>query len=286
MWEHPRTEDVADFLMPILSRNSVCRTVPRALAATVFCLLIGCTGGNYGNANITVFAAASLTDAFQEIADAFEEENPGVEVKLNFSGSQRLRSQLELGATADIFASADEQQMQIAQEADLIEENFQYFANATMSVIVSERSGISSLRDLGTRGIKVVLAHGGVPAGMYSRQLLQRLSTHETGLGEDYADRVLANLVSEETSVKFVEQKVVIGQADAGIVYRPGALTAQSSGSVRELPLPPEAEAVRALYPIAILRDSDSPDLAVNFINFVLSETGQGILASYGFDAP
>ena len=255
-------------------------------AALALLLPSGCGDGTQESVAITVFAAASLTDAYQEITDQFELANPGVEVKLNFAGSQRLRSQLELGATADLFASADEQQMQLARDSGLIADDVRYFASSTMSVIVSELSGISGLRELGNRGVRVVLAHGGVPAGAYSRQLLDRVSTHGNGLGEDFADRVLANVVSEETSVKFVEQKVVLGEADAGIVYRPGMLSAAASGSAREVPLPPGADAVRAHYPIGMLKDSDMRGVAAEFVNFVLSEKGQRILASYGFDAP
>ncbi len=254
--------------------------------ALALLLFTGCSGKSNVDGTITVFAAASLTDAFQEIADEFESNYPGVEVRLNFAGSQRLRSQLELGATADLFASADEQQMQLAQDAGLLGDDVQYFASTAMSVIVSEQSGISHLSELGDSGTRLVLAHESVPAGAYSRQLLGRLSDGETGLGEDYAERVMANVVSEEPSVKFVEQKVVLGEADAGIVYRPGLLSAQSSGGVRELPLPPEANAVRAHYPIATLSDSGSRAMASQFIGFLFSEEGQEILAGYGFDAP
>ncbi len=254
--------------------------------ALALLLFTGCSGKSNVDATITVFAAASLTDAFQEIADEFESNYPGVEVRLNFAGSQRLRSQLELGATADLFASADEQQMQLADDAGLLGDDVQYFASTAISVIVSEQSGISDLSQLGEQGTRVVLAHESVPAGAYSRQLLGRLSEGEIGLGEDYAERVMANVVSEEPSVKFVEQKVVLGEADAGIVYRPGLLSAQTSGSVMELPLPPEADTVRALYPIGTLSDSDSSEMASRFIGFLTSEDGRAILASYGFDAP
>lgn len=262
------------------------RLVAVAFWASLILLSTACGGAVNGETTITVYAAASLTDAFREIASEFESGNPGVSVKLNFAGSQRLRFQLQQGATADVFASADEEQMQLAYGAGLIADGIQYFAGTTMSVIVSKQSGIGSLSELGEPGARVVLAHDGVPAGVYSRQLLKLLSTSDTGLGDDYAQRVLGNVVSEEASVKVVEQKVVLGEADAGIVYRPGALTALSSGSVLELPLPPDAEELRALYPIAALNDSASRELADEFISFVLSDDGQGILASYGFDAP
>ena len=272
--------------MPVPVLKSPHTAILALLISLALCLLIGCTGREHEKTTITVFAAASLTDAFREIASEFEAERSDVEVRFNFAGSQRLRSQLELGARADVFASADERQMQLAQKAGLIAGNANHFASASMAVIVTQESGITTLHELGNRDAKVVLAHESVPAGVYARQLLQLLSASETGLGEDYAARVLANVVSEETSVKVVEQKVVLGEADAGIVYLTGALTALSSPSVRELLLPPAAAELRALYPIAALKDSGSQELANEFIDFVLSQEARDILSSYGFDAP
>ncbi len=233
-----------------------------------------------------MFAAASLTDAFGDIAREFEARNPGVAVKLNFAGSQRLRTQLEFGAAADVFASADEAQMALAQDGGLIAGGSRPFATAPMAVIVNADSGINETSGLAAPGVKLVLAHQSVPAGQYARQLLERLSQPDSGLGADFARRTLSNVVSEETSVKFVEQKVVLGQADAGIVYRPGAFTAAASGAARQLPLPPEADAVRARYPIAVVSESPNPQWAGRFIEFVLSPPARNILAGYGFDAP
>ena len=255
------------------------------IVAAMLCLVAGCGGGG-GETVITVFAAASLNDAFQDIAREFEAEHRGVEVRLNFAGSQRLRSQLEFGAAADVFASANELQMSLAENAGLLRGNSQTFASAPMAVIVSSNSGIGSLNELAAPGVKLVLAHESVPAGQYSRRMLARLSGTEFGLGGDFVERVLARVVSEETSVKFVEQKVVLGQADAGIVYRPGALTAVATGAARKLPLPPEASEVRADYPIAVLRESSSPEWAARFIEFVLAQRAQDILAGYGFGSP
>ena len=247
---------------------------------------MGCGNGNGSATVITVFAAASLTDAFRDIAREFESRNPGVEVKLNFAGSQRLRSQLEFGAAADVFASADETQMSLAEEAGLISGSSQPFASTSLAVIASSDSEINDVGEIAAPGVKLVLAHESVPAGQYARQLLSWLSEANPALGSDFAARTLANVVSEEPSVKFVEQKVVLGQADTGIVYRPGALTAAATGSARELPLPPEADAVRALYPIAVTRESGAPDWAGKFVEFALSQPAQAILSGYGFDAP
>ena len=271
-------------LMTTPLRNIALRFILPALVIGLLIPVLGCSNG--AAKTIVVFAAASLTDSFQEIASNFESENPGVEVKLNFAGSQRLRSQLELGADADIFASADQEQMALAKEAGLVGNNAPTFATSSMAAIASRNSGVETLADLANPGVKLVLAHESVPAGRYSRQLLQRLSTVDSGLGEGFAERVLSNLVSEETSVKFVEQKVVLGQADVGIIYRPGVLTATANDAARELSLPSVAEETRAHYPIAVLEISSERELARLFVDFVLSEPSQTILARYGFDPP
>ena len=272
--------------MPICPKTIVTRSIFPVLAAVILCIVAACGNGNGGETVITVYAAASLSDAFGDIAREFESRNPGVEVKLNFAGSQRLRSQLELGAAADVFASADEAQMALAEESGLVAGSSRIFAGASLAIIAFTDSEISDASEIAEPGVKLVLAHESVPAGRYSRLLLARLSEPDTGLGADFAERTLANVVSEETSVKFVEQKVVLGQADAGIVYRPGAMTAEATGSARELPLPPEANTVRALFPMAVMRESTEQEWAEEFVEFVLSLPAQRILAGYGFDAP
>ena len=249
-------------------------------------LTAACGQGREEPVGITVFAAASLTDAFQEIARGFERENPGVEVKLNFAGSQRLRTQLELGARADVFASADISQMRLAQDSGLIAGEQQFFTSAPLAVIASVESNVLALGDLAEPGVKLVLGHESVPVGQYSRLLLQRLSQPGAGIGEDFAIRALENVVSEETSVKSVEQKVVLGQADAGIVYRPGARTATSTGAVRELPLPQTVDGVLANFPIARLHNAPNPAWAGKFIDYVLSVDAQDALAGHGFESP
>ena len=257
-----------------------------AIALLIPAIPAGCGSDTEDQAEITVFAAASLADAFTDIALEFETNNPEVALRLNFAGSQRLRSQLELGAAADVFASADELQMALLEEAGLITGGARRFATSPMAVIAFSESGVASLNDLAEPGVRLVLAHENVPAGQYSRMLLRRLSAADASLGEDFAERVLANLVSEETSVKFVEQKVVLGQADAGIVYRPGALTALASGSVRELPLPPAAAEIQAAYPVAVLDASDDAEWATVFVEFLLSDRAREILSGYGFGPP
>ena len=271
--------------MPGLLKHRLLQILFPAILIATISLTPGCSNREAG-LGITVFAAASLTEAFTDMARDFESLNPEVTVRLNFAGSQRLRSQLELGAEADLFASADEFQMALAREAGLVDGEVRTFATADMAVIVTRKSGIRDLAGLASPGVKLVLAHESVPAGQYSRRLLALLSAPDPGLGHDYADRVLANLVSEETSVKSVEQKVALGEADAGIVYRPGALSALNTGQAVELPLPPYADQVRARYPIAVVGASGSPESAELFLQFVMSDSGQATLAAHGFGPP
>ena len=272
--------------MPTRSTTVLPWLVSSLLTGLILCFTAGCGNGNGGATVITVFAAASLTDAFEDIAREFESANPGIEVRLNFAGSQRLRSQLEFGASADVFASADAAQMDLVKDAGLIAGAARPFAGSAMAVIVPVDSRIQKVSEISNPGVKLVLAHESVPAGRYSRLLLARLSEPDAGLGADFGDQTLANVASDETSVKFVEQKVVLGEADAGIVYRSGALTAIATGSARELSLPPETNGVRALYPIAALSNSAVPDWGEKFVQFVLSRPARDIMASYGFDAP
>ena len=272
--------------MAICPKTIVLRSIFPTLVAIILCITASCGNSNRNETVITVYAAASLTDAFRDIAREFESRNLSVEVKLNFAGSQRLRSQLELGAAADVFASADEAQMALAEEGGLISGSSRAFAGASLAVIASTDSEINDVSEIAEPGVKLVLAHESVPAGRYSRRLVARLSEPDTGLGADFASRTLDNVVSEEISVKFVEQKVILGQADAGVVYQPGAMTAEATGAARELPLPPETDTVRAVFPIAVMRESSEPEWAEEFVKFVLSPPAQDILARYGFTAP
>ena len=269
-----------------MPRVIILRSLFPTLLILALSVIVACGGGSEGKTAITVYAASSLSDAFRDIALEFESKNPIVEVKLNFAGSQRLRSQLELGATADVFASADELQMALAEDAGLLAGNSSLFASAAMAVIASSDSGVNVVDEIASPGVKVVLAHESVPAGQYSRQLLDWLSEPDAGLAPDFAERTLSNVVSKETSVKFVEQKVILGQADAGVVYRPGAITAEATGSARELPLPAGNDSVRAYYPIAVLSESREQEWAGKFLEFVLSPPARAIFSGYGFDAP
>ncbi len=231
---------------------------------------------------LTVFAAASLTGSFTEIGKAFEAANPGATVALNFAGSQALRTQIEQGASADVFASADHKNMDTMVGESLIADGkYQDFATNQLIVILppSNPANIQGLQDLAKPGIKLDLADASVPAGNYARQVLTNLSKDPT-YGSDFSARVLANVVSNETDVKQVVSKVDLGEADAGIVY---LTDAQAAPGLKTAAIPASFN-VTAKYPIAVIAKSPNAGLAASFVAFVLSPDGQAILKKYGFN--
>ena len=234
---------------------------------------------------LRVFAAASLTDAFGEIATAFSAAHPGVDVTYNFGGSPTLRTQLEQGARADVLAVADQATMQAALDKQLVIDRGTTFANNRLVIIVpaSNPAKITTPADLARPGVKLVLALAGVPAGTYARQSLAKMEL-DPAFGAGFEDHVLANVVSEEPNVKAVVTKVQLGEADAGIVY----VTDVTPGVVADVGTItlPDAYNVTAAYPIAVTRDAARPDIADAFIRFVLSTEGQAILRKYAFLPP
>jgi len=231
---------------------------------------------------LTVFAAASLTDALFELGREFEAAHPGTGVRLNFAGSQQLALQLEQGATADLFASADRRWMDRMDSLELTAGPARVFARNALVVALPESNPgrISGLADLARPGLKLVLAADAVPAGHYARAALRGLEGR-TGYASGYADRVLANVVSEEENVRSVVAKVELGEADAGIVYRSDATGRTAHGLVAIL-LPPVIVHV-AGCPVARLRSSPSPPAAEAFLRLLFSPAGQAVLARHGF---
>jgi molybdate transport system substrate-binding protein len=166
---------------------------------------------------LTVFAASSLADVFDEIAAAFEAAHPGVTVARNYGGSSQLAAQLAEGAQADVFASANERQMQAALDAGRIDGDPLAFATNRLVVIVpaDNPAQIVSMADLARPGVRLVLAAPGVPARDYTDQMIDAL-TADPAYGEAYRKAVYANLVSEEENVRQAAAKVALGEADAG----------------------------------------------------------------------
>ncbi len=231
-----------------------------------------------------VFAAASLADAFAEVAHSLESSRPGLTVRLNLAGSQQLAIQIEQGAGADVFASADERWIAYASTRGLLAGEPALFARNRLVVIVprTNPARIQRLADLARGGVKLVLGADAVPVGRYSRVALQNLAGMP-GFGRDFATRTLRNVVSEEENVKSVVGKVQLGEADAGIVYR-SDVTPAIARFVRVLELP-EAANVIARYPIALVRNGSEPVAAQAFVDLLLSPEGQRMLERHGLMA-
>ena len=196
---------------------------------------------------VTVFAAASLTEAFRELGPQLAARRPGTVVKFNFAGSQQLAVQIEQGAPADVFASADQRWMDYAIEHQLIDGEPRVFAHNRLVVIVpkSNPGRIRRLEDLAKRGIKLVLGAEAVPVGKYSREVIQNLE-RAPGFPEGYSAKVLGNVVSQEENVKSVVAKVQLGEADAGFVYR-SDVTPQVARYLTVLEIPKDANVLGEL---------------------------------------
>ena len=258
-------------------------------------MIAGCASPSLRNAEnsdraageLVVFAAASLAEVFPELATAFEKANPGVSVRLNFAGSQRLRTQLEFGATGDVFVSADQRQMSLAVDAGLVSGDLTPFASNKLVVITPIAGGpgsekVQGLDDLASPGVKLALALPDVPVGVYTREMLGNLESGAYGFNEGYSQKVLDNAATLETNVRSVVQKVVLGEVDAAVVYMTNAATGYAASKVRTIPIP-EGANVAAGYYAAALKDADNPQATGAFIQFLQAETAQAILARHGF---
>ncbi|MFN0073927.1 MAG: molybdate ABC transporter substrate-binding protein [Chloroflexota bacterium] len=231
--------------------------------------------------SLTVFAAASLTDAFRELGAVYEVSS-GVSVSFNFGASTQLRTQLEQGAAADVFASADQIQMDTARGAGVVRGADIPFARNRLVIITPRNNPAGILRplDLANPGIKVVTASSEVPIGVYTQNMLDAMSQTE-GIGPRFKDAVNANIVSREPNVRQVVAKVQLGEADAAVVYLTD-VTPSSAADLMTVTIPDELNTI-ATYPIALVSTSPQPELGNAFIDLVLSAAGQAILQRWSF---
>jgi molybdate transport system substrate-binding protein len=248
-------------------------------------LFMGCASNQSGKGvdvpqEITVFAASSLTDAFTEMAQAFEQANPGTAVILNFASSSQLAVQITEGAPADVFASANERQMAMVIAAGRVVavESVPFATNRLTIVVPADNPAqVTALADLSLPGVQLVLAAPGVPVRQYTDEIVTRL-------GDAFAESFYTNLVSEEKNVRLVAAKVALGEADAGIVYT-SDVTPDIVDQVQQIAIPDDQNVV-ATYPIAPLTDAAQPTLAQRFIQFVHSPIGREILVKWGLGVP
>lgn len=221
---------------------------------------------------LTVFAAASLTDAFAELADAFAADHPGVRVDVNAAGSQTLAHQINQGAPADVFASSAAEQMAVVEEAGNLAAQPRVFAANRLAIAVEEGNprGVRGLADLADPDLVVALPGEQVPAGAHARRVLD-------------AAGVTVEPATLEADVRTALGRVVLGEADASVVYASDVVAAD--GRVDGVAIP-EGANVTVAYPIAALAGPADPADARAFVAFVLGEEGQAILARHGLRAP
>ena len=229
----------------------------------------GTSGGGDEPTTLTVYAAASLAKSFEQIGNEFEAEHDGVDVEFSFGGSSDLVAQIQEGAPADVFASADVANMDKLTADDLAGQDPQNFATNRLQIAVAPDNplGIAGLSDLTGKALRLVICAPEVPCGAAAQKAAE-------------AGDVELTPVSEEQSVTGVLGKVVAGEADAGLVYVTDVIAA--AGAVLGIDFPESSTAVNT-YPIATVADSASGDLAAEFVDLVLGEAGQGILEAAGF---
>lgn len=226
---------------------------------------------------VTVFAASSLREAMQPLAAAFARQEAGTKVSFNFGGSGELRAQLESGATADVIATADLRTLDALSKAGLARDVERFICNHLVIVVPRENPAqVSGLDDL-RKAQKLVLGAPEVPVGAYTDALLVRA---EARLGREAVEAIRKNVVSREPNVRQVLAKVVLGEADAAIVYVSDAVAA--GDKVKPIPLPEEL-LERAEYPVAVASTSKSPEAAKEFVSLLKSSEGQRILRQHGF---
>jgi molybdate transport system substrate-binding protein len=258
------------------------RVISRRLALlTTAILLLGtsataCGDDDHGDSGkdvtLTVYAAASLTKTFEQIGTEFEKQHDGVTVEFSFGGSSDLVAQIQEGAPADVFASADTANMEKLTSDDLQADDPQNFASNTLEIVTppDNPAGITSFADLAKDGVNVVVCAPEVPCGA-------------AAVKAEEATGVTLQPVSEEQSVTDVLAKVTSGEADAGLVY---VTDVKGAGDdVTGVPFPESSDIVNT-YPIVALKDSEHGDLADEFVELVLSDAGQTILEEAGFAQP
>jgi molybdate transport system substrate-binding protein len=222
--------------------------------------------------DIAVFAAASLTDAFTKAGDEFAKSNGRVHLTFNFGSSSTLATQIVNGAPADVFASADEDNMRKVIDAELADGAPTTFAGNRLRIAVARGNPkmIASLADLARPDLVLVLAAPTVPAGKYALESLSKAG-------------VVAKPASQEVDVRAVLNKVALGEADAGIVYVTDVLSA--GGRITGVDIPEEAQVV-ARYPATVVRDARNPVLAHAFVDYLVSPDGQTTVRAFGFSNP
>jgi len=231
---------------------------------------------------IIVFCGAGLTGAFNEIGQLYQNAS-GISVKFNFDGVPALRAQIEQGAYADVLVTSNLKHMNGLQAEGYINNStVKIFAENKIAVVVpiDNPANISHLADLARPGIMILIGTKDLPAGDYARTVLEKLA-NDSEYGPDYRDKVMANIVSEETTVNRIVSKVALGEADAGFAFI-SDVSPEMVGKITKISIP-ERYNVKGYFPIGALAQSSHPVEVQNFIDLVMSPEGQKVLEDYEF---
>jgi molybdate transport system substrate-binding protein len=250
------------------------------LLALALLAAAGCGGRLGGEVQLTIYGAASLRDALTEAGNAYEVENRGVSLSVGFDSSSALRTHIEQGATADVFASADTTNPQALIDGGLAVGPVTPFARNELTIVVpsGNRAGIGDPRDLARPGVRIVGAGHGAPISKYVAVCLEKL-TALPGYPAGYGAAVEANVVSREDNVRAALTKVELGEADAAFVYVTDA-AASDAVAVVEIP---DAANVEAVYGAVPTRESRHPAEAAAFVRWLAGPRGSAVLARFGF---
>lgn len=265
------------------SFRATCASLVLVLLAVTGAMACGEGSGGEGQeeeaSTLTVLAASSLADAFGELETIFEEQNPKVDVGASFASSSDLLAQIQQGAPADVFASADEAKMETALEESLVAEPRVFARNRPVVIVPADNpAGIQEFRDLGEVDAQLVLAEDKVPIAEYAKDVLENANSE---YGSGFKQRVLDKIVSREANVRASANRVALGEADATFVYA-SDVNEDIRDGIQVVKIP-ESLNVLATYPIATVEGSPNSELARTWVNFVLGEEGQGVLERYDF---
>ncbi|HEX8940316.1 MAG TPA: molybdate ABC transporter substrate-binding protein [Candidatus Limnocylindrales bacterium] len=237
---------------------------------------------NAADRELTVYAAASLTDVLKAAALRFEAAHPGVRLVVSTDASSALRAKIEQGAPADVFLSADTKNAQALADEQLASAPVAFARNLlTIVVPVANPAAITSPADLARPGVRIVAAGPAVPITRYADEVVARLAALP-GYPTGFAAAVARNVVSQEDNVRAVLAKVELGEADAAIVY---VTDARSSSKVGTIALPAVAN-VPATYAGDVVSTSSHPADARAFLDWLAGPDGQAVLAGFGFQPP
>lgn len=267
-------------LLLLLAAGACMRTEPQPAPTPAPAELAPAPAPPPAEDKLVVLAAASLREVFEALGDEFKRAHSGVEITFSFAGTQELRTQLEHGAAADVFASADQRHMEELVKAGHAAGPVVFARNEPVVVVAKDQvAKVKTFGDL-PKAQRIVIGTPEVPIGRYTLQILGKANEK---LGKDFQKKVEAHVASRELNVKQVLAKVTLGEGDAGIVYRTDAMTAKEQVGI--VVIPPELNVI-AEYPIAKVSEAAHPTLAQAWLDLVLSQAGQDRLKAAGFLSP